>query len=167
MMDFDALKAELAKPAYNGLTDAQAAVAILTPSVPSTVPVPAKRVARYLDIKGKLPRIQMYARASVPVDIERSDPMSAAMVQAAIGLTNAVTMYEDFDLSDPEVKATALGRLAQIVQTGLIDQADVDAIVAMADVGLKTIAETIGCDDLLVMDNRSRVLTVARARERG
>lgn len=167
MMDFDALKAELAKPEWQSLSDDEAAAQLVAPTVPFLIPVPSKKVARYLDMKGKLPRVQMYAHASVPVDIEQTNPQMAGFVQAAIGLNNAITMYVDFDLSDPEVKKVAVDRLTLIKQTGLIDQADIDAIIAMSDGGLRSVAETIGCDELLAMDARSRALWVAHARGRG
>lgn len=165
MIDVEALKVRLANAEFKALSDRDAAIALVSPTIPYLTPVPSKRVAKYLDMKGKLPRIQMYANASVPVDIETTDPRGAAMVMAAIGLSNAITMYDDFDLSDPDVKKVAIDRLTAITQTGLIDQDDVDAIVAMADGGMRSIAEVIGCDDLMAMDRRSQVIAVARARE--
>ena len=132
------LSEELAKPAYAGLTDEQAAAAINAATVPVDRPIDPLAVKRYLMVVGKWPRIAALARGLVTG--------SDAETLVAVALTEALDNMPSFDFTVPAYKAACQANLAACVSAGLIDQPHRDAIEAMAQPAVP-LRSTLGVDN--------------------
>ncbi len=121
-MDYAALKAELAKPAYQGLDDDAAAAALRAATVDAVVPVRALDVRRYLHLAGKWAAIVGAARGVGAPPADRQ--------LAAIAMVAALNDFTEFDLSVQAYAAAIGAQLDAGVQAGLIANDDKAAILA-------------------------------------
>lgn len=117
------LSEEIAKPAYAGMTDEQAAAAINAATVPVPTPIDPLAVKRYLMVVGKWMLISALARGLVAGTDEQK--------LVAVALTEALDNMPSFDFTVPAYKAACQANLAACVAVGLMDQAHRDAIEAM------------------------------------
>lgn len=116
MPDYAALAAELAKPAYAGLSDAAAATALNTPIVePTGQRVPISEIQRVAFDRGKLLGILQAAQGGTP-----------AAVAAAYLFSSA--KFESVDITDPQFT----GQVVALKTASLIDDGDIAAIQALA-----------------------------------
>lgn len=122
-MDYLALKAELDKPAYAGMSDSEAAAAINAATVTVVKPVQSADARRYLMLVGKWPTIAALARGL----IAGSDGEKLA----AVALVEGLAMIESFDLSAPAYAAAVDAQLDACVSAGLIDANDKAAIIGL------------------------------------
>lgn len=155
-MDYAALKAELAKPAYAGMTDAEAAVAINAATVVVKRPVQSADARRYLMLVGKWPTIAALARGLIAgTDGEKL---------AAVALVEALTLKETFNLSVPAYLTAVQAQLGACEAAGLIDAADTAGILDFANVSVPLLP-TIGCGEIQDVDVSTIVwhIKVARA----
>ena len=125
-MDLLALRSELAKPGYVGLSDAEAAAAINAKTVTVQRPVASADARRYLMLVGKWPRIAGIARGLIT-------PANEDQALSAVALVEGLSMIDSFDLEVPAYKAAVEAQLAACAATGLIAAEDTAAIMALAD----------------------------------
>lgn len=124
-MDYAALKSELAKPAYAGLSDAEAASAVNAATVSVVKPVRSEDVRDYLMVIGKWPRIAAIARGLIAG--------SDAEKLASVALVEALALKESFNLSVPAYAAAVDAQLDACASAGLITGPDKAAIVGLKD----------------------------------
>lgn len=142
-MDYAALHAELAKPAYAGLSDDEIAAAVNAATVTVMRPVQSADARRYLMLVGKWPAVAALARGLIAG--------SDAEKLAAVALVEGLAMIDSFDVSVPEYAAAVEAQLAACVAAGLIDDADKAAIIGLKDVVVPLFAETVTVDHIADM----------------
>lgn len=135
-MDYAALKAEIAKPAYAGLDDAALADAINVKTVVVKRPVASADARRYLMLTGKWPRIAGIARGLI-------SPADEAQALGAVALVEGLSMIDSFDLEVPAYRAAVQAQLGACEATGLIDANDVAGILDFANVIQPLFPQTI------------------------
>jgi hypothetical protein len=121
-MDYAALAEEIAKPAYDGLTDAEAAEAANAVTVSVDRPVSSKALRRYLVLTDKWAEIERIARFG-DADTDK--------VRAALRMVSALDGFDDFDLTNATYLGAISGQLETLVVAGLIDAAHKTAMLAM------------------------------------
>lgn len=127
-MNLEALAEELAKPEYAGMTDQEAADAVNAKTVAVRVPVDTWQIKQYAVEQGVWGAMKVALRSSdTPAEVYGLCSSIVDWIDDPSGKIGRV----DVDL--PSVQ-TMLGSL---VLTGLATQAQVDAIVAMADQTLR------------------------------
>jgi len=156
MVDYVALKAELSKPAYAGLTNAQAASALRTTLATNEDAISTAAVGR------------LWARRNVlGVARERANRAALTIAQRALAW-QAIEMIErdgfaDLDPRNPSQRTALVAMLDSFVADGVMTASDKTATLALA-VPSRTVAEAIGCGDMMAMDDQSAAVVVARAR---
>jgi hypothetical protein len=159
MLDYSALRVELAKPAYTALTDAQAATALTTTFTSNEDAISTAAVAR------------LWARRNVlGVARERAGRAALTIAQRERAW-QVIEMVErdgfaDLDPRDPAKRAALVAFLDALVADGVMVASDKTATLALA-VPARTIAEAIGCGDMMAMDAASAERVVAYARAQG
>lgn len=159
MVDYVALRVELAKPAYSALTDAQAANALRTTSASNEDAISTASVGR------------LWARRNV-LGVARERASRAALTPAQRALAwQAIEMVErdgfaDLDPRDPAKRAALVAFLDALVADGVMVAGDKTATLALA-LPARSIAEAIGCGDMMAMDAASAAGVVAYARAQG
>lgn len=159
MLNYGALRAELAKPAYSAMTDAQAANALRTTSASNEDAISTASVAR------------LWARRNV-LGVARERATRAALTPAQRALAwQAIEMVErdgfaDLDPRDPAKRSALVAFLDALVADGVMVAGDKTATLALA-LPARTIAEAIGCGDMMAMDAASAASVVAYARAQG
>lgn len=144
-MNYAALAAEIAKPAYEGLGDAEMLAALNAKTVAVAVPVLAGDVRRLLMVAGRWPRIAAIARGLIPA----ADDNQAL---AAVALVEALAAIESFDLEVPAYAAAVDAQLDAAVATGLIEAGHKAAILALGQAQKSWVLETHGIVALSVYD---------------
>lgn len=129
-MDYVALKNELALPAYAGMTDLEAAVAINAKSRP--LPVPSIDVKRYLHVVGKWAGVKQAALHG-----------TGASQLAAISLVDALADIGTFDLQNATYLAAITARLDELVTAGLITSENKTAVLELGN-NRRSRAEELG-----------------------
>mgnify|MGYP001329958917 CR=1 FL=1 len=116
MPDYAALAAELAKPAYAGLSDAAAATALNTPIVePTGQRVPISEIQRVAFDRGKLLGILQAAQQG-----------NAAALAAQYLFVSA--RFDTVDIANSQFTGT----VASLLSAGLLDAGDVAAVQSLA-----------------------------------
>ena len=116
MPDYAALAAELAKPAYAGLSDAAAATALNTPIVePTGQRVPVSEIQRVAFDRGKLLGILQAAQQG-----------NAAALAAQYLFVSA--RFDTVDIANSQFTGT----VASLLSAGLLDAGDVAAVQSLA-----------------------------------
>lgn len=134
-MDYAALKAEISKLDYLGLSDAEVAVAINAATVTIVKPVQSADVRRYLMLAGKWPTIAALARGLIVG--------ADAKKLAAVALVEGLEMIDAFDLSVPAYAAAVDAQLDACVASGLIAAEDKAAILSLKDDAAPLFGETV------------------------
>ena len=159
MLDYNALRVELAKPAYTALTNAQAANVLRTTSASNEDAISTASVAR------------LWARRDVlGVARERANRATLTPAQRALAW-RAIEMVErdgfaDLDPRIPAQRTALIAFLDALVADGVMTAGDKTATLALATPA-RTIAEAIGCGEMMVMDATSAERVVAYARAQG
>ena len=116
MPDYAALAAELAKPAYAGLSDAAAATALNTPIIePTGERVPISEIQRVAFDRGKLLGILQAAQQG-----------NAAALAAQYLFVSA--RFDTVDIGNPQFTHT----VAALLSAGLLDADDIAAVQSLA-----------------------------------
>ena len=123
-MDYDKLKAELAKPAYAAMTAQEAADSLNAATVTKQGPVPMRLVLRWSARWDGIFKLRE-ASAGGNKDHRR-------LADAALQMLSSPHLPE-FDLSDPEL----MTMLAGLVSLGVLTQAEADDLKAL---GVQTIS---------------------------
>jgi len=143
MPDYAALAAELAKPAYAGLSDAAAADLLNAPIVePTGQRVPIVEIQRVAFDRGKLLGILQAAQSGTP-----------AAVAAAYLFSSA--KFESVDITNPQFT----GQVAALKTASLIDDGDIAAIQALATRTTSTAIRVFGVPVGAADVTRARSLT--------
>lgn len=121
-MDYAGLKAEIALPAYAGMSDDQIAAALTANTVTVYQDVPIGKVVGYLAIVGKLPSITGYAGSDVATKI-------AAAEFTALATAPSVTAFQ---CSDPATFAAVQSFLTTFVSSNLISSDDESVLLGYA-----------------------------------
>jgi len=123
MVDLVALRAELDKPAYAGLDDAAAAVAVMKATVTTDRRVPSAEVAR------------LWARRGVLANAREAGNRGSAAGARVLGwrVLDAVEhdVMGDLDTADANDRAEFAAFLNQLVTAGIMGAADRDATIAL------------------------------------
>lgn len=144
-MDYKSLGAELSLPTYAGMDDATAADALTARTIPTmgTVEImPSDFVARF-------------SPAEAVAILDSQDAVVRAL------MLRLRTQQEPMELNGP----TVTQGLAYLAAKGLIAAERVAEIAAIPAGPAVARCEQIGCLEMLDMDDRSRALAVAHARE--
>ena len=133
-MDYTALAAEIAAPAYTGMNDATLLAALNAKTVPVAVPVQSGEVRRLLMVAGKWPKIAALARGLISgTDGEKL---------AAVALVEALAEIESFDLTVDAYASAVNAQLDAAIAVGLIETAHRAAILALGSVAKSWVALT-------------------------
>lgn len=158
-MDYAALKAEIALPAYAGMTDAQIAAALVAPLALTGQPFAwgaAKRVAQVSGAWGKIIKRAQLVPSGAPGD------------EAIYAAANAVSM-DDAQAMDPAETsgwAAFQSGIGALQTAGDLSAADVAALAALGNQAT-TRAAQIGWVILTQMDEASAVYHIETARTAG
>jgi hypothetical protein len=150
-MDYVALAAELALPAYAGLSDADAAAALNAATLPAKVDVPSTSVRSLLYGRGAWRAI-----ISLSLEAKSGDAVHDAALVAAVQLVDFCRAGGVFSTSAPAILVQTEADLTALVAAGTIGAGDRAAILALAD-GVVSRAAALG---LGMVDH----IDVARAR---
>ena len=116
MPSYDALRAEIAKPAYSGKTDAQAADLLNAPIIePTGERVPVSEIQRVAFDRGKLLGILQAAQQG-----------NAAALAAQYLFVSA--RFDTVDIANSQFTGT----VASLLSAGLLDASDVAAVQSLA-----------------------------------
>jgi hypothetical protein len=143
------LKAEIAKPEYDGLDDEQIAAALNTANVPIWVDVPVGTIIGYFALTGILYALETFDAApppSAPVELRAS-------VRALLRLTLSPHVTT-FQTSNPTTRAALQASLAAQVSAGLMTAEQQTATLAFAQSTTSRAAQlglgTVGPGDVAV-----------------
>lgn len=136
MVDYAALKAELDKPAYFAMTDAQAAEALRTTQATSEDAISTAVVGR------------LWARRKVLATASARSTDNALTAAQRLSARWALTMVEfdgfaDLDPRNPAQRTALVAFLDALVTDGVMTTSDRTATLALA-VPTRTVAEAIG-----------------------
>lgn len=115
-MDLASLKRELAAPRFAGLPDQSSADLFNGTNLTEQRPIPSRDVRKLLLLRGKWSGL----RAA-----------SAERGSAADELFEALDTFDTFDLTEQAVAVTVTGAFTALIAAALLDQGDVDAILAL------------------------------------
>ena len=140
-----AMRTEVRKAAYEGLTSAEIREAVMARTVPILVPVTPLQITRVLQKRDKWHEIVMWAER---VTLTSADVGTAPWIKVGVAMriVEAMNRRVDFDLSDPTTKAAVVAGLDGLIAVGLLDADDKAAVLALAD-GFTSIAERDGFPD--------------------
>lgn len=144
---YEALQAELADPAYAGMTDAEAATAINAKTVTRKRAVQVSTINAIADGMGLTPRVRTLLRST---NAELAAAYGAENVQQIVGLAYAAlglfeARYETVDFTDPTYEAAYQQVAGGLRATGLIDtDAKLATFLAVGSETVKWTADTLG-----------------------
>lgn len=127
-MDYAALKTEIAKPEYAGMTDAEIAEAINGKVVAVKVDVPSDTVRGTLYARGAWRQI-----VSLSLDAKNSDPVHDAALVAAVQLVDFCRAGGVFSTSNGAILAQTAADLDALEAGDIITADDKMAVLALAD----------------------------------
>lgn len=156
MTDYAALRAEITKPAYSGMTDEQIVTALLTNTVPSEAAVTGGEVGKLWARRGVLGIARERAARTTLTAAQRANAWSAIEMVAQDG-------FSGLDPRNPAQRAALVTFLDSLVTDTILTAADRTATLALLS-RAPTVAVSIGWAILHDMDPASAAITVARAR---
>lgn len=130
-MDYAALKAEIALPAYSGMTDAQAAAALNATNVTAFVDVAPLDIYAVLLNSGEWGRMEMTSRFAATGTFSAPSAQDINVAKM-ITFVRLVQFPTTLPTSRAAVRTTIGGLLDALLAGGFIVQATKDAIVALA-----------------------------------
>jgi phage I-like protein len=127
MVDYAALKAEIAKPDYAGMSDAQIVAALNAKTVASPLPldVPVASVEAYLSLAGVLTAIEDWLQANAA-------PSAARTAARELLRTIASPHVTSFEMSKPATFAAVQNMLGALEQVALLSAQQASDLLALA-----------------------------------
>jgi hypothetical protein len=129
-MNYDDLKTELAKPAYEALTDQEAADALNAETIVVRQLVPLWQIEKHAIENGY--RLAIEAAAAKWVAEPSADQQAANQVYGAAKIALSYLANSRFENLDFDLDSTK-AMLAALVAGGIVTQANADALDAMAN----------------------------------
>lgn len=154
MADYAGLKAEIAKPAYARMTDAQIVTALEAPTT-STVDVPTSAVEGYLLAHLLMGKLQAFANGPP----SGADPTLVAGIGALLEMVLSPHVPKVL-MTNPDVSAAVTATLAGSVAATLISAQNQTDLLALSQVST-TIAQTYGFDPA-IHDMSQEILAARR-----
>jgi hypothetical protein len=127
--DYADLKAELALPAYGGMTDQQAADALNAVNIAVTVDAQVRDVLSTLIVRPAWPKIELLSR-----EAPNQDATHDTALAAAVALVRLVETFKDgiVEMTNPTVAAMVEGQLDAFVAAGVMAADDKAAVLALS-----------------------------------
>lgn len=159
MTDYPALKAEIAKPAYAGMTDAQIAAAMNTMTVASEAAVSGGDVGKLWARRGVLGAARERARRTGMPALTNAQRATAWEVITMVDQDG----FSGLDPTSPTQRAALVAFLDRLVTDTIMSAGDKQATLALL-ARSQTVAQSIGWGIMHDMDAASAAAAVAAAR---
>ena len=159
MADYLALKAEIAKPAYVGLSDAEIVAALNTTEVASEAAVSGASIGQLWARRGVLGAARERAQQAALTPAQRATAWMAIEMVDRDG-------FSGLDPAVPAQRAALVDFLDRLVTDTIMSAGDKTATLALL-ARTQTVGASIGWSVLGEMDETSATLTVAAARRVG
>lgn len=156
MTDYSVLKAELSKPVYSGMTDAQAATALKTTTVSGEVAVSGPDIGKLWARRGVLGVARERAARTTLTAAQRANAWTACEMVERDG-------FLGLDPTIPAQRAALVAMLDSFVTDAIMTAGDKTATLALLT-RTQSVASSIGWAILHEMDDASAALTIATAR---
>jgi hypothetical protein len=157
MPDYLALKAEIAKPAYAAMTDAQIVAALLSGTVTTEAPESGEAIGRVWARRGVLGAARERAGNAGLTVAQRQTAWDAISMVEHDG-------FSGLDPANPAQRNALVAFLDKLIADSIMTQSDKTATLALL-ARTQTVARSIGWGILHDMDAASARAAIAAARE--